>query len=221
MIRAVLWDFGGVLTSSPFEAFRDFERRNGYPEDFIRRVNSTNPDDNAWARLERSEITVEQFDSLFDAEARAAGQSLPGRRVLELLAGELRPAMVRALRCCARQFKTACLTNNVAQVDGPSMARSEASARDLAEIFSIFDVVLESSKTGLRKPDPRFYQAALDALSVTASECVYLDDLGINLKPARQMGMTTIKVTDPDKAIANLEEVIGIPLYMPNRLVSR
>ena len=216
MIRAVLWDFGGVLTSSPFEAFRRFEREHGYPEDFIRRVNSTNPDDNAWAKLERSEIGLDEFDRLFDREARARGHALAGKRVVELLAGDLRPSMVEALRRCAARFKTACLTNNVAAGEGPGMARGGGAAAAIAEVMGLFDFVVESSKVGVRKPDPRFYRCALEALAVAAAEAVYLDDLGINLKPARAMGMRTIKVVDPDAAIAELEQVVGIPLRAPS-----
>ncbi len=212
MIRAVLWDFGGVLTTSPFEAFRRFEREHGYPEDFIRRINSTNSDENAWARLERSEISIDEFDRLFDEEARAAGRSLPGRFVLGLLAGELRPAMVRALELSRRKFKNACLTNNVAFGDGPGMARESDTARRIRQVMDLFDVVVESSVIGLRKPDPRFYQHALAAIEAEASECVYLDDLGINLKPARQLGMTTIKVVDPAEALVELEAALGVAL---------
>ncbi len=211
MIRAVLWDFGGVLTSSPFEAFRRFEWENDYPQDFIRRVNSTNPDDNAWAKLERSEVSLDEFDRLFEAEARALGRALAGRRVVELLAGDLRPAMVEALRRCKRHFKTACLTNNVAVGEGPGMARAGGGAA-IGEVMRLFDLVLESSVIGVRKPDPRFYQRALDALEVAPAEAVYLDDLGINLKPARAMGMRTIKVVDPDDALAELEHATGLVL---------
>jgi putative hydrolase of the HAD superfamily len=217
MIKAVLWDFGGVLTTSPFEAFRRFERERGYPEDFIRRINATNPDDNAWARLERSEISVEDFDRLFEAEAAAAGRPLPGRQVLALLAGDLRPAMVRALEICARHYKTACLTNNVAFGEGPGMARESDAGRRIAEVMEMFDVVVESSKVGLRKPDPRFYERATAALDVAAEECVYLDDLGINLKPARQLGMRTIKVLDPAAALRELEAATGLELARGER----
>lgn len=212
MIRAVLWDFGGVLTTSPFEAFRRYEREHGYPEDFIRRVNATNPDDNAWARLERSEISIDEFDRQFAAEAEAAGRRLAGREVLALLAGDLRPPMVRALEICAQHYKTACLTNNVAFGEGPGMARESGIAGRIARVMENFDVVIESSKVGVRKPDPRFYQRATEALGVTADQCVYLDDLGVNLKPARQLGMQTIKVVDPDTALRDLQAVTGLAL---------
>jgi putative hydrolase of the HAD superfamily len=212
MIRAVLWDFGGVLTTSPFEAFRRFEQEHGYPIDFIRNINATNPDDNAWARLERNEISIDEFDRLFDGEARAAGRSLTGRHVLSLLAGDLRPAMVEALERCNARFKTACLTNNVAFGEGPGMARDDRTADRIAAVMGRFDVVIESSVVGVRKPDPRFYRQAIDALEVAAAECVYLDDLGVNLKPARELGMTTIKVVDPDDALRELEHATGIRL---------
>jgi len=212
MIRAVLWDFGGVLTTSPFEAFRRFERENDYPEDFIRRINAANPDDNAWARLERSEISIDEFDRLFDAEAIAAGRPLAGREVLALLAGDLRPTMVRALEICAVHFKTACLTNNVAFGEGPGMARERSIAGRIAAVMSLFDVVVESSVVGVRKPDPRFYLRATEALGVAPEECVYLDDLGINLKPARELGMKTIKVVDPELALRDLEAATGLVL---------
>lgn len=212
MIRAVLWDFGGVLTTSPFEAFRRFERQNGYPDDFIRRINATNPDDNAWARLERNEISIEEFDRLFAAEAAAAGRPLAGREVLALLAGDLRPEMVRALEICGDHYKTACLTNNVAFGEGPGMARENTVARRIAEVMALFDVIVESSAVGLRKPDPRFYQRATEALGVEPPECVYLDDLGINLKPARELGMTTIKVIEPAAALRELEAATGLVL---------
>jgi len=212
MIRAVLWDFGGVLTTSPFEAFQRFEQEHGYPVGFIRGINSHNPDDNAWAKLERNEVSIDEFDRLFDTEARAAGRSLAGRQVLSLLAGDLRPAMVRALERCAAHFKTACLTNNVAFGDGPGMARNSQAADRIAAVMALFDIVVESSAVGMRKPDPRFYEHAVAALGVGAEECVYLDDLGINLKPARELGMTTIKVVDPEDALRELEKAIGISL---------
>lgn len=210
MIRAVIWDFGGVLTSSPFEAFARFEREHGYPEGFIRKINATDPDDNAWALLERSEISIEEFDRRFDAEARRLGHALPGLRVLELLAGDLRPRMVAALRTCRDTLRTACITNNVSFGEGPGMAAASDGARRVAAVLELFEFVLESSKVGVRKPDPRIYQLALERLDVAPAEAVYLDDLGINLKPARALGIHTIKVTDPDVALDELAALTGL-----------
>jgi putative hydrolase of the HAD superfamily len=216
-IRAVIFDFGGVLSTSPFEAFTIYERRSGLPEGLLRRLNATNPDTNAWARLERSEIDLGGFVELYEAEARVAGHAVDGRAVLALLGGELRPEMLTALRRCHERegLRTALLTNNFV---GPSTggdgggggAMSRNGAR--GELLALFDVVVESSRAGVRKPDPAIYRLVCDELGVEPREAVFLDDLGINLKPARAMGMTTIKVVDPAAALAELESVVGFPV---------
>jgi putative hydrolase of the HAD superfamily len=204
--QAVLWDFGGVILSSPFEAFQRYERDRGLPIDFIRTINATDPHTNAWARLERSEITPDEFDAAFAAEARARGHHVPGRDVLALLAGDVRPAMVSALdRVIGLGYRTACLTNNISG-EHSSSERAEA----IAAIMARFDAVVESSKVGVRKPEPRFYEIACDLLAVQPHECVFLDDLGVNLKPAAAMGMTTIKVGDPDVALTELWRALGL-----------
>lgn len=206
-IRAVLWDLGGVLFTSPFEAFSRYERNRGLPEGFIRRLNATNADTNAWARLERGEIDPATFVDWFEAEARAAGGHLDGWEVLWLLRGTPRPEMVEAVRRCrAAGLRTGALTNTVALPtrDGEPLGR--------AGLDGLFDVVVESSRVGLRKPDPRIYELACDLLAVEPQEVVFLDDLGVNLKPARALGMTTIKVAEPSAALAELEAVLGIPL---------
>jgi putative hydrolase of the HAD superfamily len=209
---AVLWDFGGVILSSPFEAFRHYEREAGLPEDFIRSLNARNPDANAWAKMERSEVSLDEFVALFESEAHAQGHKLDGWRVLQAISGDIRPQMVEALRRCRAAFKVACITNNMKAGEGPGMARSAEKAAAVAEIMTLFEHVVESSKLGFRKPDPRIYRHACDLLGVAPQRCVYLDDLGVNLKPARAMGMRTIKVGDPDVAIAELEAMVGIPL---------
>lgn len=205
-IKAALFDFGGVILSSPFEAFADYEREQGLPDGIIRTVNATNPDTNAWARLERSEVDVDGFCELFEAEARALGHDLDARAVIGLLAGRLRPAMVEAVRRCGERLATGLLTNNF--VVGGHIDREG----EMAEVMALFDVVIESSKVGVRKPDPRFYEIACEALSIDPAEAVFLDDLGVNLKPARAMGMRTIKVVDADQAIRDLESVVSFPL---------
>lgn len=213
VIRAVLWDFGGVILSSPFQAFNEFERVTGLPTDFIRTVNATDPDTNAWARLERNDITLDEFDVRFAEESARLGHEVRGAKILDLLHGEIRPAMVEALRRVrAGGYSTACLTNNV--VAGDDIAHVDPTGRRerVAEVMAMFDAVVESSKVGVRKPEPRFYEIACQLLGVTPDECVFLDDLGINLKPAAAMGMTTIKVTDPDQALTALEAALGISL---------
>jgi putative hydrolase of the HAD superfamily len=205
VIKAVLFDFGGVISSSPFEAFGHLETERGLPPDFIRTVNATDPDTNAWAKLERGEVDLQTFGLLWSDEARALGHELDGRLVLERLAGEIRPKMVDAIRTCRTKYKTACLTNN--------FTRAEAILSDeVAAVYSLFDVILESRVLGVRKPDPRFYELACEALDVEPEECVFLDDLGVNLKPARALGMHTIKVSDPDAALTELGELTGLSL---------
>jgi putative hydrolase of the HAD superfamily len=204
-IRAVMFDFGGVISSSPFDAFARFETELGLPADFIRTVNATNPDTNAWAQLERSEVDLETFAILWSAEAKSLGHDVDGREVLLRLAGEIRPEMVAAIRACRGHFKTACLTNNFASSDAVVSER-------MAEVYALFDAVLESRVLGVRKPDPRFYELACQALEVRPQESVFLDDLGVNLKPARALGMHTIKVTDPALALSELSGLLGIDL---------
>ena len=213
-IKAVLWDFGGVILSSPFEAFARYEKANGLPKDFIRTLNATNPDTNAWARFERSEVGFDEFCDLFEAEAVALGGKLVAREVMPLLAGEIRPEMVEALRRCkAHGYKTACLTNNVVGFADPRQAtRARVAGDGRDDVMTLFDAMIESSKVGVRKPDPRFYALACDALAIEPHEAVFLDDLGVNLKPAKELGMRTIKVVEPSLALAELEAVLGIPL---------
>ena len=203
-IRAVLWDFGGVILSSPFDAFARYERENGLPADFLRRINATNPDTNAWALLERGDIDLDGFYTLFAEEGRTLGHDVDAKAVLALIEGQVRPKMVAALRTVGERYKTACLTNNIRRA-GPSAERSA----EIAEIMALFDIVVESSLVGFRKPDPRFYTHACQALGVAPEETVFLDDLGINLKPARAMGIRTIKVTDPELALDELETHLG------------
>ncbi len=204
MYSAVLWDFGGVILTSPFEAFARYEGENGLPDGFLRGVNATNPDANAWARLERSELTPDEFDVAFADESHALGHRVPGRDVLARLMGDVRPEMVEALDAVrSAGYKTACLTNNVV---------SDDPRPDIDVVMSRFDVVVESSKIGVRKPEPRFYETACELLGVEPSSCVFLDDLGINLKPAKAMGMATIKVVDPTTALAELGALIDVPL---------
>lgn len=203
-VRAVFWDFGGVILSSPFEAFSEYERRNGLPADFIRTVNATNPDTNAWALVERREIDTDTFDRLFADESEALGNRIAGRDVLGMLSGAVRPEMVSALdHVIEAGYVTACLTNNV---------RSDHQRPEVDAVMARFDHVIESSMVGFRKPESQFYELACEMAGVPATSCVFLDDLGINLKPARAMGMTTIKVLTPEQAIGDLEHVLGVSL---------
>lgn len=213
VFTAVLWDFGGVILSSPFEAFNHYEARIGLPRDFIRTVNSTNPHSNAWALLERNELSPADFDHAFADDSKALGHLVRGSDVLALLSGEVRPRMVAALDAVrGAGYKTACLTNNVVgeNMSGDSVVDQRTAA--IASIMARFDAVVESSKVGVRKPEPRFYEIACELLDVGPEQCVFLDDLGINLKPAAAMGMTTIKVVDPDVALADLSRTLDLAL---------
>lgn len=211
--HAVIFDFGGVITSSPFEAFNRLERDRGLPRDFVRSVNAANPDSNAWARFERAEIDAAAFDSLFAEEAAAMGHWLEGSAVIACLSGEIRPAMVAALDVIkAAGLGLGCITNNVRGGHGTSMAGSAEKAAAVAAILTRFDHVLESSKVGIRKPDPRIYAMMCELLGVAPDACVYLDDLGINCKPAAMLGMHAIKVTDGDQALAELSQILSLDL---------
>ncbi len=218
--RAVFFDFGGVVLTSPFEAFERYERTHGLPVGFIRTVNATNPDDNAWARMERGEVDVDGFVPQFEAEAEALGHRVEGRAVISMLAGTVRPAMVRAIdRIKAAGLITACLTNNFSDGDRTGGAttsridnRTPEERAAVAAALERFDFIVESSVVGVRKPEPAFYHQALELAGVDAGEVVFLDDLGVNLKPARAMGMSTIKVVDPTEALAELQELLGLTL---------
>ena len=210
--QAIIWDFGGVFTSSPFEAFNRYEETSGLPRDFIRSVNAVNPLENAWAKLERSEVDAGQFDELFRTESKSLGHEVQGRDILGLLSGSLRPRVVNALKVCKSKGKVGCITNNAPIGKGASMTQDDRKAADLAAVFDLFDHLIESSKLGIRKPDPRIYALMCEALDVDPKACVYLDDLGINLKPAREMGMETIKVTSEEQLLADLEAVTGYAL---------
>jgi putative hydrolase of the HAD superfamily len=209
-VDAVIWDFGGVFTTSPFEAFNRMEAERGLPRDLVRRVNSTNPDSNAWALFERNEIDAARFDTLFLEESTALGHPLRGADVLPLLNGQLRPRMVAALQTCKQHFKVGCITNNVVSMHSPGQDTSQRSAGAMAQVMPLFDAIIESSKAGVRKPDPKIYLMMCDLLAVKPEACVYLDDLGINCKPAAGLGMKAIKVVDVDQTLAELSTHTGL-----------
>ena len=212
MFKAVLWDFGGVITSSPFDAFNRYEKTRGLPKDFLRSINATNPDNNAWAKLESSQVSIDEFDELFATESEAKGHRVMGKEVLDLLSGDIRPEMVNALAIIKKSRKIGCITNNVNTGKGPGMAKSSDKAFRIGEIMDMFDVVIESSKIGIRKPDPKIYKMTCNKMSIRPEETIYLDDLGINLKPARALGMTTIKVLTVNQALSDLENLLHIVL---------
>ena len=209
--RAVIFDFGGVVTTSPFESFNRLEEERGLPRDFVRQLNATDPDTNAWARFERAELDAAGFDAAFAAEARAVGHELDGASVVARLAGEIRPRVVAAIDRLKREgYALGCITNNVPSPGGAGMADTAEKAAAVADAMARFDHVIESSKAGVRKPDPRIYTMMCEALDVAPEACVYLDDLGVNCKPAAAMGMAAIKVTSEEQALTKLGATLGI-----------
>ena len=213
MIRAVFWDFGGVITTSPFDSFNIYEESKNLPKDLIRTINSTNPDNNAWAKLERNEIDQEDFDSIFEVESQQFGHSVPGKEVLALLKGQIRPEMVKALREIKDKLIQGCLTNNIQSTEDQELEKDNAAISGThQEIMGLFDFVFESSKENVRKPDPRFYQLACKRGEVNPNEVVFLDDLGINLKPAKALGMRTIKVVKAENALKDLQDLLDFPI---------
>ena len=213
MFKVVLWDFGGVITSSPFEAFNQYEFDNALPTDFLRSVNATNPETNAWAKLESNQISIDEFSELFADESEAKGHRVSGRDVLDLLSGDVRPEMVAALGTIKQTHRIGCITNNVNIGEGPGMAKTHTKADQITKIMQMFDLVIESSKVGIRKPSPEIYEMACEKMRIRPKEAIYLDDLGINLKPARALGMTTVKVTSGSQALAELEQLLGVKLH--------
>jgi epoxide hydrolase-like predicted phosphatase len=211
--RAVIFDLGGVVMPSPLDAFRAYEARHGLPGRFISEVVVGGGEDGAWSRFERGELDPAAFAEAFEAECRAAGATVSVADLLTEVGrdSQPRPAMLRATREIRRHgLCTAALTNNWASGDGAAMGDRHP------ELAASFDVVVESAREGLRKPDPRIYELTCTRLAVAPDEAVFLDDLGANLKPARALGMTTIKVEDPASALAALESVLGFPLADPD-----
>ena len=204
--KAIIWDFGGVITSSPFEAFNKFELSNNLPKDIIRTINSENPNDNAWAKFEKNDIDLDKFDNLFSIEANNKGFQISGKQVVKLLSGEIRKQMVDFLSFLKKDYKLGCITNNIQNSKNEKVNH----LNEAGQVMKIFDHIIESSKVGLRKPDPKIYYMSCDALGVIPEECIYLDDLGINLKPAREIGMTTIKVINPNEAINEVKKYLQL-----------
>lgn len=212
---AVIFDFGGVFTTSPVEKFAIYEKANGLPERFIGGVIKSRLHDGAFARFERGEISPEEFDRSFAEETAAAGHRIAGRDFGKLLDVEMKPAMVDAFhRVRGEGFKTGCITNNFPTMTSDGSSRDSDRARAVTEIFDAFDHVIESAKAGIRKPEPRIYEMMCEALALPAERCIFIDDLGVNLKPAKAMGMATIKAPFGDviPAIRELENLLGVSL---------
>ena len=206
-LRAVIFDLGGVVMDSPLHLIADYERELGIPENHVNRVVVDTGPAGAWSRLERGELDLEAFYPAFDRECAAAGHEISAREMMRRIAeyAQPRPAMIRAIETLRRSaFRTAALTNNW---------KGDEIGRRAQQLGDLFDVFVESAVVGLRKPDPRIYRLVCDRLEVAPEEAVFLDDIGRNLKAARALGMTTIKVTSPAQALAELGGTLGVALY--------
>ena len=211
--KTVIFDFGGVFTTSPLQNFAAFENEHDLPKNFIGGVIKNNHHANAWAQFERAEIDLDQFDWLFAQESRAAGYEISGNTLMKLMSFHIHQPMAAALqKVKSLGLKTGCITNNTPDQNKPTRGLSPKDIAQLKAIFSSFDHVIESAKAGVRKPEPRIYEMMCEALEASPDQCVFLDDLGINLKPAQAMGMKTIKVplSDVRPAIEELYDCLGV-----------
>ncbi len=221
--RAVVFDLGGVVLGSPLHAIRRYEEQLGLARDAINRVAAETAPRGAWSRLERGELSMEAFYPAFEADCREAGHTIDARTMFEWMGAESqpRPAMLAAIRAIRDQgLRVAALTNNWASAeDAGNDAAPDDGTRALREHFDVF---IESCVEGMRKPDPRIYQLACSRLEVDPTQAVFLDDIGANLKPARALGLRTIKVDEPGAALAELSEALGFALESrPSSLASR
>ena len=215
-IRAIIFDLGGVVLGSPLHAIAAYEREIGLPANFVNHVVADTAPSGAWSRLERGEISMETFYTDFEADCQAAGQTLSARTMFERMALEAlpRPIMIEAIRRIrAEGLLAGALTNNWANEDDGQENEADGPTGDgTRALADLFDVFVESSVEGLRKPDPRIYSLACERLGVELNEAVFLDDIGTNLKAARALGMTTIKVNTPEQALEELSAVIELKL---------
>lgn len=205
--RAVIFDLGCVVTGSPMAAIAEYERERCIPAGFVNRVIGTTGAEGAWSRLERGLLALERFFGEFERECAGAGHSLSARELMARMstASVPRPEMLEAVRRIrAAGLLTAALTNN--------WRREGSDDTGAAGLRPLFHAFIESARVGLQKPDPRIYQLACRELEVAPAEAVFLDDIGRNLKTARQLGMATIRVEAPRKALEELQELLGMPL---------
>ena len=211
-IKAVIFDLGGVVFESPMDVFVKFETRLGLPPNTLNRHIVNSGPDGAWAGLEKGRLSQAQFIDAFDRELSQAGLPVSTAELMAQITehAAVRPVMVEAIRTLrALGYKVAALTNN--------WLPDEDGRGGMDDFKAEFDVFVESSKSGLQKPDPRIYELACRELDLTPQEAVFLDDIGRNLKTARELGMTTIKVGDAQTALEELQGILGVRLPEPQR----
>ena len=207
MIKTIIFDFGGVITNSPIEGFKLLEEKNGYDKGLITNINMNNPNDNAWAKSERGEIDIHTFLEEFEKEALEIGQKIDAREILQQLYGSMRENMVNKIKLLSnsKKYKLICLTNVLKGVD---IFTPKERVIAVNYVMRYFDRIYESYKLNMRKPETRIYQYILNEMNIKPQETVFLDDLGMNLKPARQLGINTIKVVNPKDAINELDQLL-------------
>ena len=200
-IKIVLWDFGGVLTESPIKNFQKFENDNNYILNTIVKINSDNKYENAWAKLEKNEISIEKFSILFKQEAKKYGiLNINTDKLLKCLNVKLNIRMVELLQNVSKFYTCVCLTNNFKKMNSSNFEK----------IKHNFSLIIESSKIRLRKPEKQIYKYVLEVLKANAKEILFIDDLGINLKPAKELGFHTYKFTDTDKTISYIKNMLHL-----------
>ena len=206
-IKTIIFDFGGVITNSPIDGFKLLEEKHGYDKGIITNINMNNPDNNAWAKSERGEIDISTFLNEFEKEALLIGQRINAKEILQQLYGSLRENMINKIKLLSnsKKYKLICLTNVLKGVD---IFTPKERVEAVKNVMSYFDIIYESYKLNMRKPEARIYKYILKELNIEPKETVFLDDLGMNLKSARQLGINTIKVIDPDDAIYELDQIL-------------
>ena len=206
-IQTIIFDFGGVITDSPIEGFKKLEKSYGISKGVISSIVMTNPDNNAWAKSERGEIDIQTFIEEFNLEAKKLGYNLNAKEILKQLYGPLRPLMVEKIASLSKNYQLICLTN---VLKGVHVFSPKERKKEVDHVLSFFDKIYESCEIGMRKPEKRIYRYLLDDLKIKPENSVFLDDLGMNLKTAKLLGINTIKVIDPIAALRELNNYLKI-----------
>lgn len=204
--KAVIFDLGGVVFSSPMQAFSKLEQQHGLEKNFLNRMIVRNGNESAWSKLERGLLSLDaQFYKTFDEEITQAGaQDFSSEALMKEVSQSMgvNQCMLDAIQNLRNaNYKVAALTNNWIESKG-----REGFGESIKKHFDIF---VESAIEGIQKPDPAIYLRTLKRLEVKATESVFLDDIGRNLKSAQSLGIHTIKVTNAMDAVKELEKVLG------------
>eukprot|EP00002_Diphylleia_rotans_P000902 TRINITY_DN10486_c0_g1_i1.p1 TRINITY_DN10486_c0_g1~~TRINITY_DN10486_c0_g1_i1.p1 ORF type:complete len:213 (+),score=63.64 TRINITY_DN10486_c0_g1_i1:57-695(+) len=212
-MKAIFFDLGGVVLDSPLHMIADYEKKNGIPHNYINYMIIKGGVDGPWAKLETGRYTVEEFCSEFNELCEKDGTKLDMREVFRIIqTARPRPIMIQAiLRLRELGFQVAAITNNWKPT-------SEKELEQTLELSKIFDAFIESRVLGIRKPHPEIFQVALETLKVSASESIFLDDISANVRAAKKLGFTTIKVVEPTQALQELEGILNIELLPKAKL---